>query len=257
MHNPRRVVAQQGTLRPDLPLRYARIVARRASTSSMIGSGTASRGRPLRAARSRLSALHQPPISGTVPPWQQGELTRRSGSSYRQPVLATSSTSRARERTGSSSSGCRFLRLPRGRAERSAGSHRPQSPAPSTFLGRTAAADTGAMTLLDTNVLIYASAEGAEHHEWALGALADAVSADGAAVSAVKVAEICVGADHAATEVERIRDWGVAVVDVPAAAAEVCAVAYLGIASNGGRSPDSGHRRLRYPTFSSARTPRS
>ena len=25
------------------------------------------------------------------------------------------------------------------------------------------------MTLLDTNVLIYASAVGAEHHEWALG----------------------------------------------------------------------------------------
>ncbi len=44
------------------------------------------------------------------------------------------------------------------------------------------------MTLLDTNVLIYASAVGAEHHEWALGALADAVSADGAAVNAVSVA---------------------------------------------------------------------
>ncbi len=82
------------------------------------------------------------------------------------------------------------------------------------------------MTLLDTNVLIYASAVGAEHHEWACGAVADAVSADGAAVSAVSVAEICVVADNAATEVERIRDWGVAILDVPGAAAEVCAAAY-------------------------------
>ena len=82
------------------------------------------------------------------------------------------------------------------------------------------------MTLLDTNVLIYASAAGAEHHEWARGAVAEAVSSDGAAVSAVSVAEICVGVDHAATEIERIRDWGVELLDVPSAAAEVCAAAY-------------------------------
>ena len=82
------------------------------------------------------------------------------------------------------------------------------------------------MTLLDTNVLIYASAASAEHHEWALGALADAVSTDGAAVNAVSVAEVCVGVDDAATEIERIRDWGVAILDVPGSAAEVCAAAY-------------------------------
>lgn len=81
------------------------------------------------------------------------------------------------------------------------------------------------MTLLDTNVLIYVSAAGAEHHEWALGALADAASRDGAAVNAVSV-EVCVGVDDAATEIDRIRDWGVAILDVPGSAAEVCAAAY-------------------------------
>jgi predicted nucleic acid-binding protein len=82
------------------------------------------------------------------------------------------------------------------------------------------------VTLLDTNVLIYASQANAVHHDWARLTVADAVASNGAAINAVTVAEICVGADHAATEIERVRDWGVEILDVPSAAAEVCAAAY-------------------------------
>ena len=103
------------------------------------------------------------------------------------------------------------------------------------------------MTLLDTNVLIYASAASAEYHEWALGALADAVSKDGAAVNAVSVAEVCVGVDDAATEIERIRDWGVAIVDVPGSAAEVCAAAYRRYREERRRETISGAHGLDAP----------
>ena len=82
------------------------------------------------------------------------------------------------------------------------------------------------MTLLDTNVLIYASQANAVHHDWARLTVADAVASSGAAINAVSVAEICVGADHAATEIGRVRAWGVEILDVPGAAAEVCAAAY-------------------------------
>ena len=106
------------------------------------------------------------------------------------------------------------------------------------------------MTLLDTNVLIYASAVGAEHHEWACGAVTDAVSADGAAVSAVRVAEICVGVDHSVTEIERSRDWGVAILDVPGAAAEgYVQPRTADIASNGEANPGSSRRRPRSRDF--------
>jgi len=82
------------------------------------------------------------------------------------------------------------------------------------------------MILLDTNVLIYAFSEGAVHRRWAIDTIRDAVVAEGAAVNAVSLAEICVGDAAPETVADRIRLWGVELLDVPAAAAEVCAVAY-------------------------------
>ncbi len=82
------------------------------------------------------------------------------------------------------------------------------------------------MTLLDTNVLIYASQCGSAHHEWARSTVAGAVAAEGAAINAVCLAEICVGVTDPATAADLVRDWGVEVLDVPAAAAGPCAVAY-------------------------------
>jgi predicted nucleic acid-binding protein len=83
------------------------------------------------------------------------------------------------------------------------------------------------MILLDTNVLIYASTEESPFLEWARHTIATAVSEDGAAVNAVSLAEICVGDAEPETAADRLRSWGITLLDVPAAVAEPCAKAYL------------------------------
>jgi len=80
--------------------------------------------------------------------------------------------------------------------------------------------------LLDTNVLIYASADRSPFREWARRTIAAGASEDGAAVNAVSLAEICVGDAEPETVADRIRSWGIAILDVPAAVAEPCARAY-------------------------------
>jgi hypothetical protein len=80
--------------------------------------------------------------------------------------------------------------------------------------------------LLDTNVLIYASTPRSPFRQWARDLIAEGVSGDGAATSVVSIAEICVGDADPDTVAERVRSWGVTVLDVPAAAAEPCARAY-------------------------------
>jgi predicted nucleic acid-binding protein len=82
------------------------------------------------------------------------------------------------------------------------------------------------MILLDTNVLIYASDERSAYFRWARRTIADGVAGNGAAVNAVSVAELCVGDTEPETVADRIKSWGVTILDVPAAAAEVCASAY-------------------------------
>ena len=82
------------------------------------------------------------------------------------------------------------------------------------------------MILLDTNVLIYASDASAPHGEWARGTIADAVSGEGAGVNAICLAELCVGEADPTSAASRLRAWGVAILDVPAVAAEACASAY-------------------------------
>ena len=83
------------------------------------------------------------------------------------------------------------------------------------------------MMLLDTNILIYASDEKSKFCRWARHIIAEGVSGDGAAVNAVSLAEACVGDAEPQTVANRVRRWGIAVLDVPAAASEVCARAYL------------------------------
>jgi predicted nucleic acid-binding protein len=53
------------------------------------------------------------------------------------------------------------------------------------------------------------------------------VSEDGAAVNAVSLAEICVGDAQPEIVADRLRSWGITLLDVPAVAAEPCAKAYL------------------------------
>ena len=82
------------------------------------------------------------------------------------------------------------------------------------------------MILLDTNVLIYAFDPDSPFCQWARETIADAVAGDGAAINAVSLAEICVGDADPPTAADRIRSWGVEILDVPAAAADECAKAY-------------------------------
>ena len=83
------------------------------------------------------------------------------------------------------------------------------------------------MILLDTNVLIFAFDPAAPFYKWARDTIAGAVAGDGAAINAVSLAEVCVGDADPPTVADRIRSWGVEILDVPAAAAYVCATAYL------------------------------
>lgn len=83
------------------------------------------------------------------------------------------------------------------------------------------------MILLDTNVLIFACDVDSPFCQWARETIASAVAGDGAAINAVSLAEICVGDADPLTVANRIRSWGVEILDVPAAAADVCATAYL------------------------------
>ena len=82
------------------------------------------------------------------------------------------------------------------------------------------------MILLDTNVLIYAFDPDSPFCHWAKETIAEAVAGDGAAINAVSLAEICVGDADPPTAADRIRSWGVEILDVPAAAADECAKAY-------------------------------
>lgn len=82
------------------------------------------------------------------------------------------------------------------------------------------------MILLDTNVLIYAFDPNSPFYHWARETIAKGVASEGAAINAVSLAEICVGDADPQTVGERVRSWGVEILDVPAAVAEACAEAY-------------------------------
>jgi predicted nucleic acid-binding protein len=96
--------------------------------------------------------------------------------------------------------------------------------------------------LLDTNVLIYASTRRSPFLRWAKNTIASGVSGDGAAVNAVSIAELCVGDAEPEKVVERVRSWGVTVLDVPSAATEPCARAYREYRER--RGADSGKAPL-------------
>ena len=93
-------------------------------------------------------------------------------------------------------------------------------------LGRARSADSRAVILLDTNVLIYGFDPRSPFCGWARETIAEAVAGDGVAINAVSLAEICVGDLRPETVAQRIRAWDVDILDVPVAAAETCADAY-------------------------------
>jgi predicted nucleic acid-binding protein len=98
------------------------------------------------------------------------------------------------------------------------------------------------MILFDTSVILDALYENAEHFEWATRLIEESASTIGAAVNAVTVAELCTGARHPDEVATDLRNWGVKILDVPAAAASVCGKAHHRYmlarrASGGGNAP--------------------
>jgi predicted nucleic acid-binding protein len=82
------------------------------------------------------------------------------------------------------------------------------------------------MILLDTNVIIYASNPTCPSYSWAKRLIGEAVLANGAGINAITLAEFCAGDSDPSSVAKRIGDWGVRTLDVPAAAAMVCAQAF-------------------------------
>jgi len=113
------------------------------------------------------------------------------------------------------------------------------------------------MILLDTNVLIYAFDPDAPFCRWARETIVGGVAGDGVAINAVSLAEICVGDADPPTVADRIRSWGVEILDVPAVAAAPVPRPTSSTGSGGCRSPTWRLPPCRSPTFSLALMPRS
>jgi len=82
------------------------------------------------------------------------------------------------------------------------------------------------VTLLDTNVLIYAFDAHSPFREWAENVIVNAVVSGGAAINVVSLTEICVGDNSPSTVAFRIESWGVSLLPIPPETAVVCAEAY-------------------------------
>jgi len=105
------------------------------------------------------------------------------------------------------------------------------------------------MILLDTNVVIYAGEPASEFYPWVRALIADAVTNEGVAINAIILAEACVGALKPEGVADRIRRWGVEIIDVPAAAAQVCARAYLSYRRRRAAQSGKDSPRLPLPDF--------
>jgi len=79
---------------------------------------------------------------------------------------------------------------------------------------------------LDTNVLIDACEPSAPFHAWASALLIDAVPAGRVVTNVVVIAELCVGDTQPERVADRVRGFGVEVLDLPAAVAPFAAKAF-------------------------------
>ena len=101
------------------------------------------------------------------------------------------------------------------------------------------------MTLLDTNVLIYAFTPGATLHSWAWSVLRGAVLGTGAAINSVVLAEYLVGEQTPTTATARLAAFGVTTLDLPSTTAPRCAQAFSCYLAN--RRDHAGARAPRTP----------
>jgi predicted nucleic acid-binding protein len=98
------------------------------------------------------------------------------------------------------------------------------------------------MILFDTCVILDALCKDSEHFAWATRLLSEAGATEGAAVNAVTVAELCAGDRHPEVVEQDLQNWGIKILDVPAATSAVCGLAHRRYsiarrASGGGVAP--------------------
>ena len=98
------------------------------------------------------------------------------------------------------------------------------------------------MILIDTNVVIDARDSSQSNHAWAIRQLEQAVAGEGGGINVVTLAELCAGTPSPAEVEPEIRKLGLAILDLPAAAAVICGTAYRRYvaarrASGGGTAP--------------------
>ena len=82
------------------------------------------------------------------------------------------------------------------------------------------------MIFVDSNVIIDAQDKESQFRAWAEQIMADALSTDGIALNPIVLAELCVGQDDPKSVEVELREKGLTIVDLPAAAASICARAY-------------------------------
>ena len=83
------------------------------------------------------------------------------------------------------------------------------------------------MILLDTSVVIDAQNKTSPFFKWSSDVILEAVTATGAAINAVTLAELCAGKEGVADLIQsELQHVGVQLLDVPARAAAICGKAY-------------------------------
>ena len=82
------------------------------------------------------------------------------------------------------------------------------------------------MILFDTNVLIEARNVWEANHAWAARQIEEAVAGEGAGINVVTLAELCVGSPKPEDIEPEIRKLGLEIIDLPAAVAKSCGLAY-------------------------------
>jgi hypothetical protein len=75
------------------------------------------------------------------------------------------------------------------------------------------------------------------------------VAGDGAAINAVTLAELCVGDAEPSTVANRVRRWGVEALDIPAAAADISARAFIRYRSRRKRASGKDSLAVPLPDF--------
>jgi len=110
-------------------------------------------------------------------------------------------------------------------------------------MGRASGHDSGALILLDTNVVVDAQNKASSFYSWSNQLIAEGSSGDGVAINAITLGELCSEArvDSETLEAELHRA-DIRIIDVPARAAAICGRAYKHYRSarrksGGGKAP--------------------